>query len=78
MVKIRIENSYIDGYEHTREVTLPNPASSSEDDMDAWWDDVIFPETGSGRPSNIRGISEVTIIEADDPALVGKTYSWEG
>lgn len=79
MVKVRIENSYVDGYQDSREVELPDPASSSKKDMQAWWHEVVSPETGTeGHDPEIEGINEVTIIEAADPALVGLAYSWQG
>jgi hypothetical protein len=83
-VKVSIENVYYDGYEETRVVELaapsakhPLPADDDEwADDDSYWEFVVWPETGVGRDGD--ALYTATIIEADDPSLVGLTHEWGG
>lgn len=68
-MKIKVENTYSDGYESTsfhdvEEATLPL------DDEDALWDE-LWTYTGDGHGPNLDAIYEVTILEAANPGLVG-------
>lgn len=52
----------------------------------SWWDAEVYPHTGDGHglPENHGGTrtldcgSEATIIEAENPALIGLSYEWIG
>ena len=72
-VTVKIENSYSDGHESTRVVELPAPG----DDLDAWWENVVWEETGDGH--GVGGLGScytATIVTANDASLVGKSYEW--
>ncbi len=72
-VTVRIDNTYSDGHESTREVELPRPAG----DLEAWWESVVWKETGDGHGvDRIGSCYTATIVESDDPALVGESYEW--
>lgn len=75
-VTVKIENVYEDGHESTREVLLAPPG----DDLDAWWDEVVWPETGDGHGADedLGSCYTATILAADDPALVGQSFEWVG
>jgi hypothetical protein len=80
MVEIRIENAYSDGHESARTTKVAEPASLSELDLEDWWQDVVFPQTGDGHGRR-RGRSggayhQVTVIKADTTALIGQTHEW--
>lgn len=79
-VKVRIENSYTDGHESEKVVTLPAPGG----DLIEWWEDEVFQETGDGHYTEVYDATGErlgscyigTIIEADDKSLVGEYYEW--
>lgn len=73
-MKIKVENTYSDGYESTafhdvEEATLPL------DDEDALWDE-LWTYTGDGHGQNLDAIYEITILEAANPALVGLSHEF--
>lgn len=74
-VRVRIENAYEDGHESSREVELEPP----EGDIEAWWEDVVFPETGDGHAigNDMGSFYTATVIAADDPQLVGLVNEWD-
>lgn len=60
--------------------------SNGETSVWTWWDAEVFPHTGDGHglPENhggdrtLEAASDATIIEAENPALVGESYEWIG
>lgn len=73
-VKVRIENAYSDGHESSSEVTVPPPA----DDVDAWFDEVVYQHTGDGHglDRTLGSCYTATVVAAADPALVGLEREW--
>jgi hypothetical protein len=79
MVQIRIENAYSDGHESVRRATVAEPASMADDDLDAWWQDVVFGETGDGHGVGKKGSCyTVTVLRAKTPGLTGQSHEWVG
>lgn len=99
-MKVKIEDTYEDGYEAERVIEILGP-EPDPDDLDEvrertnaageisewdWWDAEVQPHTGDGHglPENhggkrtLEACSEAEIIEADNPALVGRSYEWLG
>jgi len=78
--QIRIENTYADGHESERVTEVDPPASLAASDLEAWWDDVVFDETGDGHGIGSMGFCyTVTVLEAPAlPGLVGQTNEWVG
>lgn len=70
-VIVRIENDYEDGYRSERDVELPAPTA----DVEAWFDDVVWPLTGDGHGANLNACYTATIIAAD-AALLGLSMEW--
>lgn len=75
-VKLLMENAYEDGHESKRTVDVPAPVG----DIDDWWDRVVLDETGDGHGvgNDLGYCYTATILEADDPVLVGEAYEWSG
>lgn len=73
-VKVKIENVYSDGHESESEVVVAAP----DGDLDEWWNEVVHEHTGDGHgiDPDIGSCLTATIIEADDPALVGQSTEW--
>ncbi len=74
-VTVRIENAYGDGHESERTVTVLAPTG----DLETWWEDTVWPETGDGH--GVAGMGScytATVIAAHDPALVGRSREWVG
>lgn len=74
-VTVKIENAYSDGHESEREVKLVGPR---DEPLDEWFEEVVYEYTGDGRGAgnDLGSCYIATIIEADNPALVGQTYEW--
>jgi len=77
-VTVRVENAYSDGHESQREVVVPAPG----DDIELWWEEIVFPHTGDGHgiDSSLGSHYEATIIATNDPDLdqhlVGLSTEW--
>ncbi len=75
-VKVRIVSTYEDGHESERAVVLPAPTGG---DLDTWWEEAVWPETGDGHGSSGLGSCyTATVVAATDPALVGQSREWVG
>jgi len=77
-VTVKIENTYEDGHESVVEVEVENP-EPEDDDLDTWWEDVVFPLTGDGHGAKHPKLGcfyEATVIRADDQRMVGHTRDW--
>lgn len=77
-ITVKIENTYDDGSVFTEKTTdVPTPLLNDED-MEEWWNEHIFPLTGTGREKGYA-IYEAKITKCDDlPQLVGESYEWGG
>lgn len=80
-MKIRVENWYTDGHESVLfyEVDDDAVASLDSDDEEALRD-FFFDYTGDGHGigNDLGNCSDVTILEARDPALVGLKFEEYG
>jgi hypothetical protein len=77
-VTVKIENTYEDGHESVIEVEVENP-EPEDDDLDDWWEDVVFPHTGDkhgAKHPKLGAFYEATVIRADDQRMVGHTRDW--
>lgn len=77
-ITVEIVNTYEDGHESSRLVTVDEP--EDPDNLDDWWSDVVFPETGDGhgkKHPKLGCMYEATIIDAADPALRGLSQEWD-
>jgi hypothetical protein len=76
-VTVRIGSHYADGHSSVRQVTLEAPTS---DGLEAWWEDVVYPETGDGHGERFPKLGHCYDAEviAGDPLLVGLTREWVG
>lgn len=79
MYTVKIENSYSDGHESKREVLVEAPPEGcDDDDLTAWFEDKVWPETGDGHgtDSSLSSYYLATIIAADREDHVGQWYEW--
>lgn len=77
-ITVDISNTYPDGEEVNVRVTETVPApwdKGSEEQMDEWAYEAIFPLTGTGRTEGDAWY-DATIVESSDPFLVGLTFDW--
>lgn len=81
---IRMQNAYEDGHESERVFTVAPPPSTAwkdEVELDAWWEEIVWPETGDGhgRDKDLGYCHVATIIGGDvDKSLIGKSVEWVG
>jgi hypothetical protein len=81
-VTIQFTDVY-DGKEHVRvqEIDVAAPprhtGPESDDDLDAWSDDVILPHTGDGNAISKKAGYFAEIVACDEyPSLVGREFEW--
>lgn len=76
-VQVEIENTYEDGHSSTRTIWIEGPEEGV--DVDDWFTDVVFEYTGDehgiGRP-DLGSCYTAEVVNAFDPALIGKEYEW--
>lgn len=77
MVELHVINAYDDGSEIVTEpaATVPRPYTDDEGALSDWWQEHIFPLTGTGHSAG-NAIYDVTITASDMQALVGLTYEF--
>jgi hypothetical protein len=78
-VTVHIENTYEDGHESSVLVVVDEPESSG--DLDAWWEDEVYPHTGDGhgeKHPKLGVMYEATIMDAADTSLCGLAMEWIG
>jgi len=82
-VTVKIQNYYSDGHEstHEAEVVFNNAVYSvfSDDDIDEWFQDVVFEHIGDGHGigNDLGSCLVATVIKAETlPELVGKNNEW--
>lgn len=74
---VRVENFYVCGRNSTSTDLVRAPFSGEE--LEEWWQDVVFDLTGDGHPCGSRedALYEVTIIDSPgSPELLGEKYGW--
>ena len=73
--KVKIENAYSDGHESEHTVELDEPTGLN---LDKWFDRIVYEYTGDGHgaDNDLGSCYTATIIESNDPELVGKSYEW--
>lgn len=72
-LRVEIENTYA-GRVNKHVITAPEPKTLSE----AWWERHVWPHTGDGKGQREPATYTATIIEANNPALVGQEWEWSG
>lgn len=73
-VKVQITNTYADR-DNTVIVEVAVPREWP--DLEDWWEDVVYPETGDGNGGD--AYTEAEVLECDTfPALVGEKWDWCG
>lgn len=79
-VTIKIENAYSDGHESETEVKIEGPSEDYAGDLDEWFNEMVFEYTGDGhgdgRSGKLGSCYVATIIEAEDPNLIGQNFEW--
>lgn len=79
VVKVLIENTYVNGHSSEYEVFV-SPWKGGVPDEE-WWDEVVLPHTGDGTGEHVEALYEATIIEiigSTDTTMCGVTYGWQG
>jgi hypothetical protein len=71
IIQLVIENHYADAVIETRETVTTPSYPHGRDDFD-WWQEYIWPLTGTGRSGD--AVYEVGIVDSSDPKLIGKTH----
>lgn len=79
-MKIKIENAYSDGHESTsiQDVAefVGDPNGDNDDDLEAYL--YQFTGDGHGANSDLGFYYEITILESENPELVGVSMDWSG
>jgi hypothetical protein len=79
-VTVRITNDYSDGHASNHTVALDAPTAVSDEELDEWFEDVVFPETGDGHGTDedLGYCYTARIVAADDESLIGACFEWVG
>jgi hypothetical protein len=78
-VTVHISNGYACGRQSERTVAVPAPGGLSSPWTEAWWEEIVQPETGDGHPCGASEHSHysATVVAADTrPDLIGATHEW--
>lgn len=81
-VKVLITGTGGGGYERTIEAPAPDESDFYVDlkfgvqMYSDWWEDHVFEHTGSGKGGH--DYVEAKIVEAESPAILNQTHTWEG
>lgn len=73
---VEITNTYADR-QNTTTVELDGPASLSADDLEEWWEEVVFCETGDGLGGYACYTAKV-MSGGGIPTLIGQEREWNG
>lgn len=85
-MRIRVESAYSDGHESVREEDVPE-FTGDPDAEDEFGENALevhlHPYTGDGHGAGPDGHKlgfcyEITILDAANPALVGRSVEWAG
>ena len=72
-VVVKIENDYEDGHHSESIHALPAPSG----DLDEWWEEVVYPNTGDGHGVGFDGGSCYTAEIISGPTeVLGKSTEW--
>lgn len=56
----------------------PSGGMLDNDELDEWWEEVVFPLTGDGFGESEDALYEASVIDSDIPELIGESYDWSG
>lgn len=79
MITVKIVGDYNTGHHYERVVEVPG--FGPDVDIEDWWEDTVFQETGDGQfGRHVDAIHTCTVVAADPPHenLVGATYDLDG
>ena len=72
-VVVKIENDYEDGHHSESTHSLPAPSG----DLDEWWEEVVYPNTGDGHGIDFDGGSCYTAEIISGPTeVLGESTEW--
>ncbi|MGW0681851.1 hypothetical protein ACWD2L_00615 [Streptomyces sp. NPDC002754] len=74
-ISVLVCNAYDDGTEIITTDTATVPAPQGGDAWSDWWQEHVFPLTGTGHPQG-NAVHEVWITDSDVPDLVGLTHEF--
>ncbi|MDD4865658.1 MAG: hypothetical protein PHQ28_00520 [Mycobacterium sp.] len=77
-MKIRVENTYSDGHESVELHDIPDYTGDPDDTE--LFEEHLRPYTGDGHGigRKVYALYTVTVLEASNPALVGRTEEYGG
>lgn len=73
---IHISGAYVDGDEYQRHVIIPDPPADTPD-VEGWLMEHAHRHIGMGKP-DVRGLHEMLVVQAVNPAHIGESTSCEG
>lgn len=73
-MRIQVDNTYSDGHD-SRQIHELDDADIPADEDEMW--DFLWEFTGDGTGENLNAYYEITILEAAEPSLVGRTREWD-
>lgn len=73
-VQVRIQGIYANGHGYERIVSVVGPTEYPN--LDDWFGDMVFPETGDGLPDT-SGVHWATVFAPGEP-YDGVRFVWEG
>lgn len=79
-VTVDLVGEYASGHKAYRKVEVrpPTAAELLDPELAGWWNEVVFPSTGDGRPHEPSCWEAKVVAAAGCPALAGLTYEWVG
>jgi hypothetical protein len=76
-MKIKVESAYEDGYESTRIIDVDDPGLEAGEELEEYLSDWNGDGHGEENP-RLGYCYTITILEADNPALVRHEMEWCG
>lgn len=79
-ITVELDGAYASGHKahRTVEVRPPTEEELCETDLESWWNDAVFPETGDGRPNDVSCWEAKILAAPTCPQIIGRTYEWVG
>ena len=72
-VRVKIDNVYEDGVSVTNIELVDSPPMTG--DLGEWWEEKVYPLTGTGRDSDITACYTATVLDGPE---AGFTNEWVG
>lgn len=75
--RVKHEGEYTNGHSYQRIIEYDFEDPPTNADWYGWWDELLFDDTGDGvTEKGVGSYYVATILESDDPELIGQMWEW--